>query len=252
MIRYAIILCVLLSLAGSTLHASRKGTPVNGKFPGVAYITAFMEEGSGVLIGPKTVLTVYHFLEEIPVGGIFVHFQLAPERWSKTYTVKSMMVLSKKDRRKELVLLNLREKPPVKPYAIYSGTFTRGMSMTGIGFGNTENEDDDNMVCRSAKMKLKRVVSMEDATTAIPAGKDLPHMLEFLPGSSGQISCHGDSGGPVFVRRSDGSHAVAGVMSHIVSKITNTRLHDWCKNAELARAIPAKDYLWWIAKNKQN
>jgi hypothetical protein len=187
------------------------GTPISGEPAVVALVarrnrctqTALDLICSGVLIGPRVVLTAAHCLEEMgATAGYEVVFGNDLAASTLTFVVVQSALkhpgYNPADRTHDAALLLLAEPADIAPVTLPAAKLTDAVvqkTARVVGFGRTAAQTSSGGIKRQG---LMNVDTIDGSTLALTPNPGLP--------------CTGDDGGPVYVQAQDGE-VFAGIVS---------------------------------------
>lgn len=155
---------------------------------------------TGTLIASRVVLAAAHCLDAFgPDGAYEVVFGPTVARESTFAVVRRARAHPGYDRAThadDLALYELVDDAPAAPVTAASSSdgLTVGANARVVGFGVTRNKAEPEGIKREGLTKITRVDALSFEAAPNPA-----------------MTCSGDSGGPVFVKRADGVEVLAGV-----------------------------------------
>lgn len=173
---------------------------VTDEFPCVGLFKTKTKPATATLIGPRTVLTAAHciddeFTHHIVLGGKEYEMESAhrhPEFIVNNGDLTRMDPLDRADH--DLAIVRLKEAPPIAPAVLSRVPPRARQAIVVVGFGETALNRNDRGTKRRAFNFIERLT---------------PNKFEFR---GPQSVCHGDSGGPTFANF-DGQLYLIGVHS---------------------------------------
>ena len=175
---------------------------------------------TGTLIAPRLVLTAAHCLApgtEVTKISVYFGTSLSPHQRAtvKRYGVHpDACVADCKPDALDFGFVEIYEEPvgvPIVPLLTtqddWDETMRTGAKVTVVGFGAVRDDgEDDAAPLLSSERGFKREVAISVDSFSRAGG-------EFIAGDAGKDTCGGDSGGPAFVQREDGTWLQVGVTS---------------------------------------
>ncbi len=187
-----------------------KGIIGGSAFTGLPAVGVMTSDGhahcTATVIGPRKVLTAAHCVYKVDPASI--KFNIASSVSPKTNVIQKTIDIARAIphpnyagdyHANDVALLILAEDAGVQPMGLVSSVDQTlvGKELFFVGFGMVDaNNQDDLGEKRSVWMKVSQV----DATT-------------FSYAETNKSACHGDSGGPAFVRDASGNYLIAGTTS---------------------------------------
>ncbi len=177
---------------------------------------AFFGLCSATLIGPDAVLTAAHCVQGAGPDDLFFGVGAdstlggVPSHRIASVAMAPGFVDINDPNVPDIAVLRLHDPVTgVTPLALSSSSPPLGTTLLGIGFGRDETNDNAG-IKRSGTMVLETTV-VGSATLPGGGGRYQPSILKVRPGSTNQLACPGDSGGPLL----NGAGAIVGVASFI-------------------------------------
>jgi endonuclease G len=192
---------VALGFATSTRRAIARPDRDKDAPPLASVVSLFGHRGfscSGVVVGPRHVLTAQHCLPAFAIGVG------SDTRTARRHRVTGSTIFGK---RLDLALLVVRD--PVKLPAVAVGgdlgTFPKTVHIAGFGAtGDQGVLDRGALHARSATINSSGCANRDAHRSGCSPGVEL-----VVARGVARDTCNGDSGGPVLERRSDGWHVIA-------------------------------------------